>query len=122
MSYLRSWKGEWYRAFALLLVIAGVAVVTGCSEDEGPAAPTTFALLLTNRTPHDLDVFRRSSAAGDAFVKVGVSVSNATYRINPLSIGTTYTIRLSRQGNGPDVFDYERTVSSTGADVAWEVK
>jgi hypothetical protein len=121
MSYLRFGMREWKRALAVLLMIAGTAAGTGCSEDEGPVAPTTFALLLSNRTPYDLEVFRRSST-GDAFVKAGVSVSNATYRINPLSIGTTYTFRLSRQGGGPDVFDYERTVSSTGADVAWEVK
>ena len=67
-------------------------------------------------------MFQKPSDAGEAFAKVGVSVSGATYRISPLTPGTVYTFRLVREGAGVDAFDYEKTVQSSSGDVIWEVK
>ncbi|MBR9975515.1 MAG: hypothetical protein KFF77_08025 [Bacteroidetes bacterium] len=103
--------------FALPLLLAGCG-----GDDDTPTGPTTFGLLITNKMPHDYDVWQKPSSAGDAFAKVGVAPSGATYRINPLDIGTTYTFRLSRAGTGPAAFDFEHTVTSSSGDVTWEVK
>ena len=107
----------------LALLFALPLLLAGCGEDDDtPTGPTTFGLLITNRMPHDYDVWQKPSAAGDVFGRVGVAPSGATYRVNPLTSGTTYTFRLCRSGKGPDSFDFERSVSSSSGDVSWEVR
>ncbi|MFZ1731278.1 MAG: hypothetical protein WBQ23_09610 [Bacteroidota bacterium] len=107
----------------VLLAWTTLTILPGCtSDDDGPIQPTSFALLLTNKTPRDYNVYQRPSSAGDVFGKVGVAPSGSTYRINPLTPGTNYVFRLLRDGNTVDQFDFENNVNSTGSDVAWEVK
>ncbi len=113
-----------YRLLSMLLLSVFVSVGVGsCSDDEDtPTQPTSFALLLTNNTAIEYNVYQRPSSAGDVFGKVGVSISGATYRINPLTPGTDYVFRLVRYGQGVEQHDHEKNVSSSGDDVVWEVK
>ena len=118
-----SFSSRSIRTLTLLAVFLLPMLVAGCGgEDEGPVQPSTFGLQITNHKPHDYDVYRKPVDSEEAFVKVGVAPSGATYRVNPLSTGTTYTFRLSRPGMGAEEFDFERTVSSTGGDVSWLVQ
>jgi hypothetical protein len=122
MRIIASFRNTIIFTIAIVAFAALPLLVSGCGEEEGPVQPATFGLQITNKMPHDYDVYRKPSDSEEAFVKVGVAPSGATYRVNPLTTGTTYTFRLSRAGMGAEEFDFERTVSSGGGDVIWVVQ
>lgn len=106
----------------LLIGVLFSVVLVSCSSDSDPVTPTSFALIVTNKTSTNYNVYQQPSAAGDVFGKVGVAVSGVIYRINPLTPNVDYVFRLVRDGKTIDEFDFEKNVVSAGDDVAWEVK
>ncbi|MCZ7557864.1 MAG: hypothetical protein M5R41_15810 [Bacteroidia bacterium] len=105
------------KVFLILITLFLLA----CSGDEGTAPATTFAVAIDNRVATSYDVYHATAQEGP-WKKIGHALSGMTYWIRGLDTGVTHYLRLVPPGSAADQFHFERSATSTGADVVWVVR
>lgn len=105
------------KVFLLVITLFMVA----CSGEEAAAPSTTFAVAIDNRVATSYDVYHATAQDGP-WKKTGHALSGTTYWIRGLSTGLTHYLRLVPPGSEAGQFHFERSASSTGADIVWVVR
>ena len=109
------------RSLFLFLFLAFLPLASCDDDDSGTDPQQTFSLLITNKTPNDYHLYQSPANGGSGFSKTGFVLSNVNYRVNPLTVGVTYTFRLVAEGKTVDDFAYEKEIGSAGEEQTWVV-
>jgi hypothetical protein len=103
-----------------LLLVACVLVaslpIVACSDNSTEVR--TFDFTIDNQTNTPYQVFQRVSAQR-SFTPVALVVPGSPLVVRQLTVGPTYTFRVSPVGGNADEFLYQFEATSTGGNLSW---
>lgn len=103
-----------------MLVLFSVGFLSACDEDD-PTDVVQWDLTINNNTDTIYDIYQDTDLVGHEFTNAGQVGAQSSKVLTDRVTTVGYTFRLVPVGQVFDDFDFEKAISSNGANQSWSV-